>query len=80
MLSGIFASPSECERALILERAEAARDAAQARGRQTGRSKSVTPEQVDKVRALLASDWSLVRLDSELGVSRASLYREIPAD
>lgn len=80
MLAGIFASLAEYERALILERAEAARDAAQARGRQTGRPKSMTPEQVDKARALLAADWSRVRVAKELHVSRASLYREIPAD
>lgn len=80
MLAGIFASMAEYERALILERAEAARDAARARGRQAGRPKSMSPEQVEKARALLAAEWSRVRVAKELGVSRASLYREIPAD
>ncbi|WP_431072112.1 recombinase family protein [Microbacterium phyllosphaerae] len=79
MLAGIFASLAEYERALILERAEAARDAARARGRQVGRPKSMTAEQIEKARALLAADWSRVRVAKELGVSRASLYREIPA-
>jgi DNA invertase Pin-like site-specific DNA recombinase len=80
MLAGIFASLAEYERALILERAEAAREAARARGRQVGRPKSIDPEKLDKARALLAGGWSRVQVAKELGVSRASLYREIPAD
>ncbi len=78
MLAGIFASLAEYERALILERAEAARDSARARGRQVGRPKSMTADQIEKARVLLAADWSRVRVAKELGVSRASLYREIP--
>ena len=79
MLAGIFASLAEYERALLLERAEAARDAARARGRQVGRPKSMSAEQIEKGRALLGAGWSRVRVARELGVSRATLYREIPA-
>ncbi len=50
MLAGIFANLAEYERALIMERAEAARDAARIRGRQVGRSKSINPEQLAKAR------------------------------
>jgi len=78
LLAGIFASLAEYERALILERADAAREAARARGRQVGRPKSIDAAKLDKARALLAGGWSRVQVAAELGVSRASLYREIP--
>lgn len=79
MLAGIFASLAAYERELILERADAARDAARARGRQVGRPKSIDVAKLDKARALLGAGWSRVQVAKELGVSRASLYREIPA-
>lgn len=79
MLAGIFASLAEYERALILERAEAARDAARARGRQVGRPKSMSADDIETARALLAAGQSRVQVAAKLGVSRASLYREIPA-
>ena len=80
MLAGIFASMAEYERALIFERAEAARDAARARGRQTGRPKSMDADKIETARALLASGISRVQVAKRVGVSRATLYREIPAD
>jgi len=79
MLAGIFASLAEYERSLIIERADAAREAAHARGRQVGRPKSTDAETLEKARALLGAGWSRVRVARELGVSRATLYREIPA-
>ncbi len=79
MVAGIFANLAEYERALIIERAEAARDAARARGRQVGRPKSTSPETLDKARALLGAGWSRVRVARELSISRATLYRELPA-
>lgn len=78
MLAAIFVALAEYERDLIVERAEAAREAARSRGRQVGRPKSTTPESLDKARALLNAGWSRVRVAQELGISRATLYREIP--
>lgn len=79
MMAAIFAAMAEYERALILERAEAARDAARARGRQVGRPKTMSDDQRKKARDLLAAGWSRVKVAADLGVSRATLYREIPA-
>ena len=79
MLAGIFASLAEYERALMMERAEAARDAARARGRQVGRPRSLNADGVEKAEALLAAGWSRGRVATELKVSRATLYRAIPA-
>ena len=78
MLAGIFATLREYERELIKERAEAAREAARARGRQVGRPKSIDAEKLADARDLLAAGRSRVEV-AKLGVSRASLYREIPA-
>jgi DNA invertase Pin-like site-specific DNA recombinase len=80
MLAGIFASLAEYERALILERAEAARDAARARGRQLGRPKTMDADKIETARALLAAGVSRVQVAQRIGVSRAALYREIPAE
>lgn len=80
MLAGIFASLAEYERALIKERAEAAREAAHTRGRQTGRPKSMDADKIETARALLASGVSRVQAAKRVGVSRAALYREIPAE
>jgi DNA invertase Pin-like site-specific DNA recombinase len=79
MMAAIFAAMAEYERALILERADAAREAARARGRQVGRPRSMTAQQRQKASDLLAAGWSRVKVAADLGVSRATLYRELPA-
>ncbi len=79
MLAGIFASLAEYERELIIERADAAREAARTRGAQVGRPKSIDADKLADARALLAAGQSRVQVAKKLGVSRASLYREIPA-
>lgn len=78
MLAGIFASLAEYERALIMERAEAARDAARARGRQVGRPSKITAEQVEDARLMLAAGQSRSQVAAKLAVSRATLYRVLP--
>lgn len=80
ILAGIFASLAEYERALIIERAEAARDSARARGRQVGRPRSLDAARMEKAEALLKAGWSRSRVASELKVSRATLYRAIPTE
>lgn len=80
MIAGVFATLATYERELMLERAQAAREAAQARGRQIGRPKSTTAEAIEKAQALLDAGWSRVRVARELGISRATLYRELPVD
>lgn len=79
MLAGIFSALGEYERELIRERAEAAREAARARGRQVGRPKALTPAQVEKARILLAGGQSRAQVAADLGVGRGTLYRAIPA-
>lgn len=80
MLAGIFASRAEYKRALMIERAGSAREAARARGKQVCRPMSISPDKLKKARDLLDAGWSRVAVADDLKVSRASLYREIPAN
>lgn len=77
MLAGIFAALAGYERELMHERAAAARAAARARGRRTGRPARLTPAQVRQVRALREGGESIGELVAGFGVSRATIYRTL---
>jgi len=77
MLAGIFAALAGYERELMHERAAAAREAARARGRHTGRPARLSPDQVRQVRALRAGGESIADLVRSFGVSRATVYRAL---
>lgn len=77
MLTGLFAALAEYERSLIAERAEVAREAAAARGRQTGRPRVLTPVQADQIRALHAAGTSVADLCRAFPASRATVYRTL---
>lgn len=79
MVAGIFASLGEYERELIRERAEAARDAAHARGRQVGRTPKLNSSDLATARTLLAAGQSRAEVAERLNVSRATLYRAVPS-
>ncbi len=80
MLAGIFASLAAYERELMHERAAAARAAARARGRHTGRPPRLTEAQARQVRALRGSGESIAELVRSFGVSRATIYRALRQD
>lgn len=75
MMAAVFAAMAEYERDLIKERAAAARAAASARGKQTGRPRSLTDEQVQLARRMHASGENVTTIGKTLGVSRATVYR-----
>lgn len=75
MMIGVLASLAEYERELINERAAAAREAAAARGRQTGRPRSLDAERTRQLRALHAGGESVASLARSFGISRATAYR-----
>jgi DNA invertase Pin-like site-specific DNA recombinase len=77
MVAGIFASLAEYERELINERAAAAREAARARGKHTGRPKALTSEQVALAQRMHGSRESVSTIMQTLGVSRATVYRAL---
>lgn len=77
MLVGIFGSLAEYERSLIAERAEVAREAAHARGRQTGRPRVLSEDQARQLRALHAGGESVADLCRSFKVSRATVYRTL---
>lgn len=77
MLAGIFASLAEYERALIKERADAARQAARIRGRQTGRPRALTKGQVEQSWSLRDAGFGPSEIAKLLGCSRATIYRAL---
>jgi DNA invertase Pin-like site-specific DNA recombinase len=79
MLAGIFAALAGYERELMHERAAAARAAARARGRHTGRPAKLTEAQGRQVRALRRDGESISELVGSYGVSRATIYRALNA-
>lgn len=77
MMAAIFAALSEYEVDLKAERAAAAREAAAARGRHTGRPRSLTGDQVSLARRMRESGESVGTIAETLRVSRATLYRAL---
>lgn len=75
MVAGIFAALAEYERELINERATVAREAARARGKQTGRPRAMTEQQVNLARRMRAAGESIPTICETLKVSRTTLYR-----
>jgi len=75
LLMPIFAGMAEYERTLILERSNAARQAARDRGKLPGRPRALTPDQLRQAMALRASGESVPGIMRTLGVSRSTLYR-----
>lgn len=77
MMASIFAALAEYEVDLKAERAAAAREAAAARGRHTGRPRSLTDEQVALARRMREAGESASTIAATFGVSRATLYRAL---
>jgi DNA invertase Pin-like site-specific DNA recombinase len=70
-------SLAEYERDLINERAAAAREAARARGKHTGRPEALTAEQVALAQRMHGNRESVPTIMQTLGVSRATVYRAL---
>jgi len=79
MMAAVFAAMAEYERDLIKERAAAARAAASARGRHTGRPRSLTDDNVQLAKRMHGSGETISTIGKALGVSRATVYRAVAA-
>ncbi|HET9255766.1 MAG TPA: recombinase family protein [Pseudonocardiaceae bacterium] len=77
MVAGIFASLAEYERELIYERAAAARRAARARGKQTGRPRALTQDQVRIAQRMREAGEPVSVICTALKVARSTLYRAL---
>lgn len=77
MLAGIFAAMAEYERNLIKERADAAREAARIRGRQTGRPRALDKAKVEQAWSLREAGFGPSEIAKLLGCSRATVYRAL---
>ena len=77
MLAGIFAALAGYERELMHERAAAARAAARARGKNTGRPPRLSADQARQVRSLREEGDSIATLMASFAASRATIYRAL---
>jgi DNA invertase Pin-like site-specific DNA recombinase len=75
MVAGIFAALAEYERELIHERAAVARQAARARGKQTGRPRALTSDQIRLAHRMREAGESVSTICTTLRVARSTLYR-----
>ena len=76
----VFCALAEFERDLIRERTAAGLAAARARGRKGGRRPVMTPDKIAAARELYGSrQYTVAAIAKTLGVSRASIYRHLPA-
>jgi DNA invertase Pin-like site-specific DNA recombinase len=75
MVAGIFAALAEYERELIHERAAVARQAARARGKQTGRPRALTSDQIRLAHRMREAGESVSTICTALKVARSTLYR-----
>lgn len=73
----MFGALAEFERALMMERVAAGVEAAKAKGKTGGRPKSLTPDQIRMARDLVNAGHSKSAVAENLGVSRATLYRNL---
>lgn len=74
LLLSVMGAFAEFERALIRERQREGVTLAKQRGAYKGRKKSLTPDQVTQLKAILATGKSKSQAARELGVSRVTLY------
>lgn len=80
LIFSIFAAMAEFERAQLSERTKAGLEAAKKRGRVGGRKRVMTDSKIAIAKAAMAQpDCNVSALCRELGVSRATLYRHVPA-
>lgn len=76
----VFGALAEFERDLISERTRAGLQAARARGRNGGRPKKLTAKKLEVAQAMLRDkSLPISEVCKTLGVSKATLYRSLPA-
>ncbi|WP_027190862.1 recombinase family protein [Fundidesulfovibrio putealis] len=74
----VMGAVAEFERSMIKERQREGIAAAKAAGKQLGRSKMLTPEQVEEIKARIAAGETVKSLAQKYGISRQSLYANYP--
>lgn len=74
MIAAILAALAEYERTLIAERAQVAREAARARGKQVGRPRVISTEQLESIQAMQAAGQSMPTICKILKLRRSTVY------
>lgn len=75
LMAAILAALAEYERELIAERAEAAREAARARGKQTGRPRAIDADKLESIVAMRAAGQAMPAICRTLNVAKSTAYR-----
>jgi len=74
----VFGALAEFERDVMRERTQAGLLAARKRGKKLGRPRSLSPEQVEMARTMMANpNLSARHVATQLGVHRSTLYRNL---
>ncbi len=74
----VFAALAEFEREMIRERTNAGLAAARRRGKKLGRPKSLTSDQVEMAKTMMANPvLTAAQVAAQLGVHRTTLYRHL---
>lgn len=76
----IFAALADFERALIRERTKAGLQARKARGLKGGRKPVMTPDVLERAKAMRSKGLSMAQVAAALKVSRASIYNALRAE
>lgn len=71
----LFAAFAEFERNLILERSQAGREAARARGRVGGRPEKLTKQDLELLKTLVDNETPIKTVADQWNVSRTTIYR-----
>jgi DNA invertase Pin-like site-specific DNA recombinase len=79
LMLSVMGAFAEFERALIRERQREGIALAKEKGVYRGRKKSLSPEQVAEVRQKASAGVPKAKLARELGISRETLYKYLPA-
>lgn len=80
MIAGILAALSEYERTLIAERAQVAREAARARGKQVGRPRVIDKDKMETIRAMRGSGQSVATICKQLNLVRSTVYNALSGE
>ena len=74
LMMQIFGAVAQFERSLIRERQKEGQQAAKAAGRNPGRKKSLSPDQITELKSRVAANEPKAQIARDLGISRETLY------
>jgi len=80
LLRQVMAAFAQFERSIIRERQREGIEIAKTKGKYKGRKPSLTPQQIETIKARIAEGQNKAAIAKEFGVSRTTLYASISTD